>query len=189
MVSKAMSATDQPTHQRTREQILERLIARVDRLLERAGQTSASFTRWRLAVFVAGVVCSVIPYKLQWYHLGNAAMGLFLVIFLIVAQYHSRLESTGTGFTPRFRRRPGFPVLCQYSLSRWFWPPAPWYWPWPLHWPACPATGPFHSAPMRSSTCSSPDRPLQSLAGRSRCIMSWRGWVPYSGILSAGPTP
>ena len=75
MVSQAMSATDQPTQQRTREQILERLIVRVDRLLERAGQTSASFTRWRLAIFVAGVICSVIPYKLQSYHFGNAAMG------------------------------------------------------------------------------------------------------------------
>ncbi len=93
MVSKAMSATDQPTQQRTREQTLERLIACVDRLLEGAGRTSARFTRWRLAIFVAGVVCSVIPYKLQWYHLGNAAMGLFLVIFLIVAHYHSRLET------------------------------------------------------------------------------------------------
>src|SRR5207249_5968940 len=93
MVSKAMSATDQPTQQRTREQTLERLIARVDRLLEGAGRTSVRFTRWRLAIFVAGVVCSVIPYKLQWYHLGNAAMGSFLVVFLTVAHYHSRLET------------------------------------------------------------------------------------------------
>src|SRR5207249_11565288 len=92
MVSTAMSATDQPTQQRTREQTLERLIARVDRLLEGAGRTSARFTRWRLAIFIAGVVCSVIPYKLQWYHLGNTAMGSFLVIFLIVARYHNRLE-------------------------------------------------------------------------------------------------
>jgi len=88
-----MSASDQPTHQRTREQTLQRLIARVDRLLEQAEQTSARFTRWRLAIFVAGVLCSVIPYKLQWYHLGNTALGLFLVVFLIVARYHSRLEN------------------------------------------------------------------------------------------------
>src|SRR5881409_4364478 len=88
-----MSVTDQPAHQRTREQTLQRLIGRIDRLLDRAGQTSACFTRWRLPIFVSGAVCSVIPYKLQWYHLGNGAMGSFLVVFLIVAQYHSRLET------------------------------------------------------------------------------------------------
>src|SRR5438094_5058461 len=93
MVSKAMSATDLPTQQRTREQTMERLIGRVDRLIERAGRISERITRWRLAIFVAGVVCSVIPYKLQWYHLANAAVGSFLVVFLIVAHYHSKLET------------------------------------------------------------------------------------------------
>ncbi|MGH7206161.1 MAG: MutS family DNA mismatch repair protein [Nitrospiraceae bacterium] len=88
-----MSIAVQPKVVWTREQTIQRLIARVDRLLERAGRISARFTRWRLAIFVAGVVCSVIPYKLQWYHLGNAAMGSFLIIFLIVARYHSRLEN------------------------------------------------------------------------------------------------
>ncbi len=92
MVNSSMPTTDRPAHQWTRERTLQRLIARVDRLLKRAERMSARFTRWRLAIFVAGVLCSVIPYKLQWYHLGNAAMGSFLVIFLVVARYHNRLE-------------------------------------------------------------------------------------------------
>lgn len=92
MVNARMPTADQSTLQRTREQTIQRLIARVDRVLERAEQTSARFTRWRLAIFVAGVIGSVIPYKLQWYHLGNASMSSFLVVFLIVARYHSRLE-------------------------------------------------------------------------------------------------
>jgi hypothetical protein len=71
---------------------LQRLVARADRLLHRAAQVSARFTRWRLVIFITGVVAAVIPFKLGWYHRGNAALGLFILIFLAVARYHSRLE-------------------------------------------------------------------------------------------------
>lgn len=84
---------------KTRSQILERLIVRADRRLDRAGRISERFTRWRLAIFMTGVLGTVIPYKLAWYHLGNAALGLFVLIFLTVARYHNRLE----GRTHRLR--------------------------------------------------------------------------------------
>src|SRR5574341_1408807 len=80
-----------PPHN-TRALGLERLIARADRLLDRAAQISARFTRWRLVIFIAGVIAAVIPFKLGWYHTGNAALGLFILIFLTVARYHNRLE-------------------------------------------------------------------------------------------------
>jgi hypothetical protein len=76
----------------TRTLGLQRLIARADRLLNRAAQVSAGFTRWRLVIFVTGVLAAVIPFKLGWYHTGNAALGLFTLIFLTVARYHTRLE-------------------------------------------------------------------------------------------------
>jgi hypothetical protein len=72
---------------------LTRLLARADRLHERASRVSAQFTRWRLAIFVAGVLASVVPFKLGWYHLGNGALLVFLLIFLTVARYHNRLEN------------------------------------------------------------------------------------------------
>lgn len=74
------------------QRALERLIARADRLLERARQVSSNFSRWRVVIFLTGVVCSVVPYKLGWFDLGNAALGVFFVIFMIVARYHNRLE-------------------------------------------------------------------------------------------------
>ncbi|MFQ5992500.1 MAG: hypothetical protein ACE5NA_08700 [Nitrospiraceae bacterium] len=81
--------TDHPSR---RERTLERLLGRADHLLERGKRVSSTFSRWRLAIFLAGVACSVIPFKLGWYNLGNAALMAFVLIFIIVARYHSRLE-------------------------------------------------------------------------------------------------
>jgi hypothetical protein len=68
------------------------MLAHSQRLAQRGQQTSARFTRWRLAIFIAGLLCSVIPYKLGWFAIGNAALALFVLIFLVVAWYHNRLE-------------------------------------------------------------------------------------------------
>ena len=76
----------------TRTQTLERLIAKADRMLDRAARVSSHFTRWRLAIFIVGVLCTVIPFRLAWYETGNAALALTIVIFLTVARYHNRLE-------------------------------------------------------------------------------------------------
>ncbi|TAJ25628.1 MAG: hypothetical protein EPO64_07805 [Nitrospirae bacterium] len=82
---------DTPAGQK-RAVILTRALARIERLQARSQQVSAGFSRWRLAIFVAGAACTVAPYKLGWYHVGNATLGSFLLLFAIVARYHSRLE-------------------------------------------------------------------------------------------------
>lgn len=78
---------------RTRDHTLDRVIARGDRLLQRAQETSARFSRWRMIIFLTGAAASIIPYRLEWYHLGNAALALFVLIFFIVARYHNKLEA------------------------------------------------------------------------------------------------
>ncbi len=72
---------------------LETMIRRTDRLIERGTGISASFTRWRLAIFLIGLVCTVALYKVDWYHSGNLSLALFLTIFVAVAAYHNKVES------------------------------------------------------------------------------------------------
>ena len=67
-------------------------MARIDRFLHRATETSARFTRWRLAIFLVGAAASVTLFQQQWYQFGNITLAGFLVLFFIVARYHSKLE-------------------------------------------------------------------------------------------------
>lgn len=50
-------------------------------------------TRWRLALFLVGLLCTVTLYKLAWYQAGNLALAGFIAVFVVVAAYHNRLES------------------------------------------------------------------------------------------------
>jgi hypothetical protein len=75
-----------------RENSLLRLIAKIDRLLDRAIRTSAQFTRWRLAIFLVGAAVSVALFQQRWYQLGNGTLVAFLTLFIVVARYHSKLE-------------------------------------------------------------------------------------------------
>jgi hypothetical protein len=75
-----------------RENSLLRLTARIDRLLNRATRTSGQFTRWRLAIFLAGAVASVTLFQQRWFQLGNGTLVAFLTLFSVVARYHSKLE-------------------------------------------------------------------------------------------------
>jgi hypothetical protein len=68
-------------------------MARIDRMLHRATRTSTQFTRWRLAIFLIGAAVSVTLFQQQWYQFGNLALVGFLMLFLIVARYHSKLEA------------------------------------------------------------------------------------------------
>ncbi|NGZ99171.1 MAG: hypothetical protein CV089_24190, partial [Nitrospira sp. WS110] len=77
----------------TRSLQLERIIRRTDRLIERGTRLSASFTRWRLIIFLIGLVCTVALYKLDRYNSGNLSLALFLAIFIAVAAYHNKVES------------------------------------------------------------------------------------------------
>ncbi|HEY5627436.1 MAG TPA: hypothetical protein VIR79_05785 [Nitrospira sp.] len=71
---------------------LQRVIARIDRLIARGASASSRFTTWRLTIFIAGLISVVALYKSDWYSTGNLVLAGFVILFLIVAAYHSRLE-------------------------------------------------------------------------------------------------
>lgn len=78
---------------RSRTTQIETIISRTDRLIAQGSKTSALFTRWRLAIFLAGLICTVTLYKLNWYQSGNLSLALFLAIFIAVAAYHNKVEA------------------------------------------------------------------------------------------------
>ncbi|BFU95866.1 MAG: putative DNA mismatch repair protein, MutS family [Nitrospira sp.] len=71
---------------------LQRLLGSVERLIARGTKTSSAYTTWRLAIFLTGLICTVALYKTEWYRTGNLALGGFVVLFALIASYHSRLE-------------------------------------------------------------------------------------------------
>jgi hypothetical protein len=71
---------------------LQKLIGRIERLIARGTAASSRFTKYRLAIFSAGVLCSVTLFRSGRYDAGNLALGAFVILFLIVAAYHNRLE-------------------------------------------------------------------------------------------------
>jgi hypothetical protein len=71
---------------------LQRMLTRIDRLVQRGTNTSSRFTRWRLAIFLAGLCCTIALYKSAWYTTGNSVLAGFALVFLTVAAYHNRLE-------------------------------------------------------------------------------------------------
>ena len=75
-----------------REQTLTRLLRRGDRLHRLGTGASASFSRWRLILFLIGLLTTVGLYRLGQYSEGNWSTALFLIGFVIVAAYHNRLE-------------------------------------------------------------------------------------------------
>ncbi len=72
---------------------LETASRRADRLIAHGTDASTMLTRWRLAIFLVGLVCTVTLYKLDWYHSGNLSLALFLAVFIAVAAYHNKVES------------------------------------------------------------------------------------------------
>ena len=75
---------------RTRQ--LQRLVGRIERLITGGAAVSSRFTTYRLAIFIAGVICTVTLFRSGHYHSGNLALAGFVIVFLIVASYHNRLE-------------------------------------------------------------------------------------------------
>jgi hypothetical protein len=71
---------------------LQRVLVRIDRLIQRGAYTSSRFTKWRLVIFLAGLGCSIALYKSGWYTTGNSALAGFAGLFIAVAAYHNRLE-------------------------------------------------------------------------------------------------
>jgi hypothetical protein len=75
-----------------REQHLIHALRRAARLDTNGRRISARFTTARLAIFAGGLLGAVIPHKLGWTLAGNLVLVAGLVLFLIVAWYHNRLE-------------------------------------------------------------------------------------------------
>lgn len=76
----------------SRARQLQRLIGRIERLITRGTALSSRLTTYRLAIFIAGVICTVTLFRSGRYQSGNLALAAFVVGFVIVASYHNRLE-------------------------------------------------------------------------------------------------
>lgn len=75
-----------------RERSLDRVLRRAARFEMNGRRASARFTSWRLAIFAVGLFGSILPHKLGWTLFGNATLAASVILFLIVAWYHNRLE-------------------------------------------------------------------------------------------------
>jgi hypothetical protein len=71
---------------------LQRLIGKIERLLARGTALSSRFTTYRLGIFIAGVICTVTLFRSGRYQTGNVILAAFVILFLVVASYHNRLE-------------------------------------------------------------------------------------------------
>jgi hypothetical protein len=78
--------------ERARARLLQRLTARIERLISVGTAASARVTKWRLALFLAGAVTVIALYRTGWYQTGNAALAGYVALFAAVAAYHNRLE-------------------------------------------------------------------------------------------------
>ena len=76
----------------SRARQLQRLIGRIERLIASGVSVSSRFTTYRLAIFIAGVICTVTLFRSGHFYSGNLALAGFVIVFLIVASYHNRLE-------------------------------------------------------------------------------------------------
>ncbi len=78
---------------RSRSAQLDTVVRRTDRRIAIGSRASATLTRWRLVIFLTGLISIVTLYKLGWYHAGNATLAAFVALFMAVAAYHNRVES------------------------------------------------------------------------------------------------
>ena len=75
-----------------REAGLLRILRRIDRLDVKGRRLSERFTRWRLATFAVGLPVSIALHKWAGTQWGNGALAGFLILFLILAWHHNKLE-------------------------------------------------------------------------------------------------
>ncbi|MCA9471963.1 MAG: hypothetical protein MRJ96_13440 [Nitrospirales bacterium] len=76
-----------------RERTITRGIAKAERLLTHGVQTSTSFTRCRLAIFLLAFFTCLALYKAAWFHTGNLALLAFLALFATVTYFHGILKT------------------------------------------------------------------------------------------------
>lgn len=95
----------------SRQPQLERLLRRIAALIQKGQRASSTFTRWRLILFIAALVCSITLYRMAWFQAGNCSLAVFVAVFLVVAGYHNRLES-------RIHRLQQWQRIKQINLAR-----------------------------------------------------------------------
>ena len=75
-----------------REQALTRLLRRANRLVTQGKAASQRFSRWRLTIFLIGTAVCIGFYQHEWFHSGNFALLIFLIIFLTTTWFHQQLK-------------------------------------------------------------------------------------------------
>jgi hypothetical protein len=95
----------------SRESQLERLLRRIGALIQKGQRASSTFTRWRLILFIATLICTVTLYRMALFQAGNWSLAVFVAVFLVVAGYHNRLES-------RIHRLQQWQRIKQINLAR-----------------------------------------------------------------------
>ncbi len=53
---------------------------------------SLTISRWRMGIFITAFLVCLALYKSEWFQAGNTALAGFVLLFLTVAHYHTRLE-------------------------------------------------------------------------------------------------
>ena len=81
-----------PSSREKRHRAIKRIIRRSKRLLTKGERASQYFSRGRVTIFLSGFLACLFLYKAAWFHAGNLALIGFLILFLTVTQYHSRLK-------------------------------------------------------------------------------------------------
>ena len=61
-------------------------------MLAHGEKASQHFSRGRVAIFLTGFLVCLFLYRSEWFHTGNVTLIGFLILFLTVTQYHSRLN-------------------------------------------------------------------------------------------------
>ncbi len=91
-VSSAVEMMDTSHHKQRREQAMVRGIDRGTRMLELGKKRSATFSRVRMGIVLSAIVVCALLYNHEWFVTGNWVFAAWIILFVIVAHYHSRLE-------------------------------------------------------------------------------------------------
>lgn len=75
-----------------REQVMRRGIERGTRMLERGKTQSARFSRGRMGIVLLALIVCALLYNHEWFVIGNWVLVAWVIVFVMVARYHSRLE-------------------------------------------------------------------------------------------------
>ncbi len=91
-VSSAVEMMKTSHDKQRREQAMVRGIDRGIRMLDFGKTRSAMFSRVRMGIVLVAILVCGLLYNNKWFVTGNWVLAAWIILFAIVAQYHSRLE-------------------------------------------------------------------------------------------------